>query len=80
MLVLDRRLHEGFWIDDRIFVKVLAIGRHRVKLGIDAPEDLPVVRQELRDRRENLNGRVKGETEAEEPKARGSIRSARERS
>ena len=47
MLVLDRRIQEGFWIDGRIFVKVLGIGRRRVKLGIDAPSDLTVVREEL---------------------------------
>jgi len=48
MLVLDRKVHEGFWIDNRIFVKVLSIGRHRIKLGIEAPEDLLVVRDELK--------------------------------
>jgi carbon storage regulator len=47
MLVLDRKLQEGFWIDGRIFVKVLSIGKRRVKLGIEAPSDLEVVREEL---------------------------------
>ncbi|MCH8900773.1 MAG: carbon storage regulator [Chloroflexi bacterium] len=47
MLVIDRKLQEGFWIDDRIFVKVLGIGRRRVKLGIDAPADLLIARDEL---------------------------------
>jgi carbon storage regulator len=79
MLVLDRKLHEGFWIDERIFVKVLAIGRHRVKLGIDAPADLPVVREELRERQEEANGRVEAEAGAQEPNER-SLRPARERS
>lgn len=47
MLVLDRKIQEGFWIDQRIFVKVLGIGRHRVKLGIEAPSELSIVRGEL---------------------------------
>ena len=47
MLVLDRKLQEGFWIDGRIYVKVLGIGRRRVKLGIQAPSDLSIVREEL---------------------------------
>jgi carbon storage regulator len=47
MLVLDRKAQEGFWIDGRIYVKVLDIGRRRVKLGIDAPGDLSIVREEL---------------------------------
>lgn len=47
MLVLDRRIQEGFWIDGRIFVKVLSIGRKRVKLGIEAPSGMKIVREEL---------------------------------
>ena len=50
MLVLDRKIHEGFWIEDRIFVKVLSIGRRRIKLGIEAPRDLTIVREELAER------------------------------
>ena len=48
MLVLERKLHEGFWIEDRIFVKVLGIGKRRVKLGIEAPLDSHIVRAELK--------------------------------
>ncbi len=47
MLVLDRKVHEGFWIEGRIFVKVLSIGRRRIKLGIEAPRELTIVREEL---------------------------------
>jgi carbon storage regulator len=47
MLVLDRRHREGFWIDGKVFVRVLAIGRNRVKLGVDAPPDVRIWRQEL---------------------------------
>lgn len=47
MLVLDRKVQKGFWIGDRIFVKVLAVGRRRVKLGIEAPSDLKILREEL---------------------------------
>ena len=59
MLVLDRKVQEGFWIDNRIFVKVLSISRHRIKLGIEAPRDVTVVREELRSRPDGirLNGR-----------------------
>jgi len=47
MLVLDRKVQEGFWIEGRIFVKVLSVGRRRVKLGIDAPESSKIIREEL---------------------------------
>lgn len=50
MLVLDRKIGEGFWIGDRIYVKVLDIGRRRIKIGIQAPEEYSVVREELVER------------------------------
>ncbi len=52
MLVLDRKIREGFWIGDEIYVKVLSVGKRRVKLGIDAPGGLSVVRGELRPERQ----------------------------
>ena len=63
MLVLERKVQEGFWIEDRIFVKVLGIGRRRVKLGIEAPSESKVIRDELRGRaRENgAGGTIKEE-------------------
>ena len=50
MLVLDRKVQEGFWIDNRIFVKVLSSSSHRGKIGVEAPRDVSVVREELRPR------------------------------
>jgi carbon storage regulator len=47
MLVLERKIQEGFWIDERIFVKVIGIGKRRVKLGIEAPPELNITRSEL---------------------------------
>ncbi len=58
MLVLDRKISEGFWIDNRIFVKVLSVGRRRVKLGIEAPNDISILREELLERSaDSTNGR-----------------------
>jgi carbon storage regulator len=50
MLVLDRKVQEGFWIEDRIFVKILSLGRRRVKIGIEAPATSKIIRDELRSR------------------------------
>ena len=70
MLVLDRKISEGFWIDNRIFVKVLSVGRRRVKLGIEAPDGISILREELLERSaESQNGRerpVPGEQDQEE--------------
>jgi carbon storage regulator len=47
MLILVRKAQQGIWIDGNIWVKVLSVERDRVKLGIEAPEDVKVMRQEL---------------------------------
>ncbi len=48
MLVLSRKAQQGLWIGDNIFITVLRIERGRVKLGIEAPEDVHIDREELR--------------------------------
>ena len=47
MLVLVRKLQQGIWIEGDIKIQILAIERDRVKLGILAPQDVKVMRQEL---------------------------------
>ena len=47
MLVLTRRIGESVHIGDDLVVTVLRIGRHRVSLGFDAPDDVNIVRDEL---------------------------------
>jgi carbon storage regulator len=47
MLVLTRRLMEKLFIGDDICVTVVRLEGGQVRLGIDAPRDVPVVRAEL---------------------------------
>lgn len=49
MLVLARRVNESITIGDDIVVTVLAVEGDRVKLGIQAPRDLLILRQEIFD-------------------------------
>lgn len=49
MLILSRKLNESIVIDGRIVVKVLRIDKDTVKLGIQAPTELPVHREEIYD-------------------------------
>lgn len=49
MLILSRKLNESIVIDGHITVKILRIDRDTVKLGIQAPSELPVHRQEIFD-------------------------------
>ena len=47
MLVLSRKANETIVLDNAIEVTVLEILGERVKIGINAPRDVPIVRQEL---------------------------------
>jgi len=49
MLVLARKLDESIVIGDDIVVKVISIDKGIVKLGIDAPNDISILRSELLD-------------------------------
>ena len=44
MLVLSRKRNQQITIDGNITITILEVGRSRVRLGIDAPRDIPVSR------------------------------------
>lgn len=47
MLVLTRKIDEGIVIGENIIVKVVAIEGNKVKLGIIAGKDVPIIRDEI---------------------------------
>ncbi|HEX7654861.1 MAG TPA: carbon storage regulator CsrA [Verrucomicrobiae bacterium] len=47
MLILSRKIGESIVIDGRIHVKVMRVEGEVVKLGIEAPSEVPVHRQEV---------------------------------
>lgn len=47
MLVISRKINESITIGDKIVVTILAVEGDRVKLGIDAPRELIILRQEI---------------------------------
>lgn len=47
MLILSRKINESIVIDGRIMVKIVRVEGDVVKLGVDAPADVPVHRQEV---------------------------------
>jgi carbon storage regulator len=47
MLVLSRRAGERIQIGDSIVVTVVRVGPQEVRLGIDAPQEVEIVRSEL---------------------------------
>ena len=47
MLVLSRKLGEKICIGENICITVVDIDRGKIRLGIEAPREVPVFRQEL---------------------------------
>ena len=47
MLVLSRKLGEKIFINDNICITVVDIDRGKIRLGIEAPRDVPIFRKEL---------------------------------
>jgi carbon storage regulator len=57
MLVLSRKVGERIVVGDRITITVVRMGQGNVRIGIDAPGDMAIVREEL------LRGPVKDEAQ-----------------
>lgn len=47
MLVLSRKEKEGIRLGDSIVIKVVRVSGDKVRLGIEAPADVVVLREEL---------------------------------
>ena len=47
MLILTRRPGETILIGDNIQVTVVDVDRNQVRIGIDAPQEVKIVREEL---------------------------------
>ena len=62
MLVLSRKLGQSFHVGEGVRITVVKIDNNSVRIGIDAPEQIPIQRREItfdRDRpfaRENRRG------------------------
>ena len=48
MLTLSRKLHERIWIGENIIIEIVEIERGKVRIGISAPKEVPVHREEVR--------------------------------
>jgi carbon storage regulator len=86
MLILSRKPGESIVIDGRIHVKIVRVEGEVVKVGIEAPTDVPVHRQEVYEEIQLSNKaaltrqslplpRLAGDAGAKTPEARPSVRS-----
>lgn len=50
MLILTRRIGESLMINDDVVVTVLGVRGHQVRIGIKAPKDVSVHREEIYNR------------------------------
>ncbi len=60
MLILTRRVGETLVIGDDVTVTVLGVKGNQVRLGVNAPRDLPVHREEIYERIQQENQVVAG--------------------
>jgi carbon storage regulator len=47
MLVLTRKVEESIMIAENVVVTVLSVSGGKVRLGVQAPREVPVVRKEV---------------------------------
>ena len=58
MLILTRRVGETLMVGDEVSITVLGVKGNQVRVGINAPKDVPVHREEIYQR-------IKGEQDSE---------------
>lgn len=47
MLIISRKINESIMIGDGIEITVTDIGPDKIKIGINAPKEIPIIRKEL---------------------------------
>jgi len=63
MLVLSRKESEKILIGDQVAVTIVRIGPNNVRVGIDAPREMNIVREELTLAGDDFQGQVNIEGE-----------------
>ncbi len=70
MLVLSRQRDESIMIGDKVVITIVDIRGDKVRLGIEAPEEIPVHRQEVYEAIKR-DGRHSGRGRDHKPQASG---------
>jgi carbon storage regulator len=73
MLVLTRKSNQSIMIGDDIEVSVLSVMGEKVRIGIQAPQRIPVFRKEIYLEIHREDGAVELESEGQSPEVRESL-------
>jgi carbon storage regulator len=65
MLILTRRIGETIMIDDDVSITVLGVKGNQVRLGVNAPKEVSVHREEIYQRIKNEKDNEQKESEGE---------------
>ena len=57
MLILNRKAGESIILDDNIEIKILDVKDGKIKIGIEAPADVSILRKEVYEEIKNQNKR-----------------------
>ena len=55
MLVLKRKAGESIIVSDNIEIKIIEVEEGRIKIGIDAPKEVSIIRKEVLDETKSEN-------------------------
>ena len=61
MLILTRRVGETLMVGDEVTVTVLGVKGNQVRIGVNAPKDVAVHREEIYQRIQNENAKQEAE-------------------